>query len=110
MRLAETEAAAKYTSIFEKFVPKEFISRIAPEGLENLKFGMAESDFISIMFCDIRSFTNMSEKLSPQELVDFLNDYLKRMNMPISSYHGFVDKFIGDAIMALFSLPVSQML
>ena len=80
MRLAETEAAAKYTSIFEKFVPKEFISRIAPEGLENLKFGMAESDFISIMFCDIRSFTNMSEKLSPQELVDFLNDYLKRMN------------------------------
>ena len=61
MRLAETEAAAKYTSIFEKFVPKEFISRIAPEGLENLKFGMAESDFISIMFCDIRSFTNMSE-------------------------------------------------
>ena len=105
MRLAETEAAAKYTSIFEKFVPKEFISRIAPEGLENLKFGMAESDFISIMFCDIRSFTNMSEKLSPQELVDFLNDYLKRMNIPISNYHGFVDKFIGDAIMALFSLP-----
>ncbi len=103
--LAETEAAAKYTSIFEKFVPKEFIRRIAPEGLENLKFGMAESDFISIMFCDIRSFTNMSEKLSPQELVDFLNDYLKRMNIPISSYHGFVDKFIGDAIMALFSLP-----
>ena len=105
MRLAETEAAAKYTSIFEKFVPKEFINRIAPEGLENLKFGMAESDFISIMFCDIRSFTNMSEKLSPQELVDFLNDYLKRMNIPISRYHGFVDKFIGDAIMALFSLP-----
>ena len=105
MRLAETEAAAKYTSIFEKFVPKEFIRRIAPEGLENLKFGMAESDFISIMFCDIRSFTNMSEKLSPQELVDFLNDYLKRMNIPIASYHGFVDKFIGDAIMALFSLP-----
>ena len=105
MRLAETEAAAKYTSIFEKFVPKEFISRIAPDGLENLKFGMAESDFISIMFCDIRSFTNLSEKLSPQELVDFLNDYLKRMNIPISRYHGFVDKFIGDAIMALFSLP-----
>ena len=103
--LAETEAAAKYTTIFEKFVPKEFIRRIAPEGLENLKFGMAESDFISIMFCDIRSFTNMSEKLSPQELVDFLNDYLKRMNIPISTYHGFVDKFIGDAIMALFSLP-----
>ena len=59
----------------EKFVPKEFIRRIAPEGLENLKFGMAESDFISILFCDIRSFTNLSEKLSPQELVDFLNDF-----------------------------------
>ena len=104
-RLAETEAAARLTSVFEKFVPKEFIRRIAPEGLENLKFGMAESDFISILFCDIRSFTNLSEKLSPQELVDFLNDYLKRMNIPISKYQGFVDKFIGDAIMVLFSLP-----
>jgi len=105
LRLAETEAAAKLTGIFEKFVPKEFIRRIAPDGLENLKFGQAESDLISILFCDIRSFTDLSEKLTPQELVDFFNGYLQQMNNPISVNQGFVDKFIGDAIMVLFSLP-----
>ncbi len=50
MRLAETEAAAKLTAVFEKFVPKEFIKRIAPDGLEFLKFGKADTDFISILF------------------------------------------------------------
>ena len=105
MRLAETEAAAKLTAVFEKFVPKEFIKRIAPDGLEYLKFGKADTDFISILFCDIRSFTSLSEKMTPQELVDFLNDFFKRMTAPISQNKGFVDKFIGDCVMALFSLP-----
>ena len=105
MRLAETEAAAKLTAVFEKFVPKEFIKRIAPDGLEHLKFGKADTDFISILFCDIRSFTSLSEKMTPQELVDFLNDFFKRMTAPISQNKGFVDKFIGDCVMALFSLP-----
>lgn len=105
MRLAETEAAAKLTAVFEKFVPKEFIKRIAPDGLEFLKFGKADTDFISILFCDIRSFTSLSEKMTPQELVDFLNDFFKRMTAPISQNKGFVDKFIGDCVMALFSIP-----
>ena len=105
MRLAETEAAAKLTAVFEKFVPKEFIKRIAPDGLEHLKFGQADTDFISILFCDIRSFTTLSEKMTPQELMDFLNDFFKRMTGPISQNKGFVDKFIGDAVMALFSIP-----
>ena len=74
-------------------------------GLEKLQFCKADTEFISILFCDIRSFTSISEKMTPQELVDFLNDYLKRMNRPIIEHQGFVDKFIGDAIMALFSIP-----
>jgi Adenylate and Guanylate cyclase catalytic domain. len=78
MRLAETEAAAKLTAVFEKFVPKEFIKRIAPDGLEFLKIWKKRTlDFISILFCDIRSFTSLSEKMTPQELVDFLNDFSK---------------------------------
>ena len=105
MKLAETEAVSKLTQVFEKFVPKEFLNRIAPEGLEKLQFGKADTEFISILFCDIRSFTSISEKMTPQELVDFLNDYLKRMNRPIIEHQGFVDKFIGDTIMALFSIP-----
>ena len=102
LKLAETEAANRLTRLFEKFVPKGFLERIAPEGLESLRFGTAESDDATILFSDIRSFTDLSEPLSPQELMDFLNDYLKMMNMSIMVNHGFVDKFIGDAVMAIF--------
>ncbi|MBI18294.1 MAG: hypothetical protein CMK60_11540 [Proteobacteria bacterium] len=105
LQLAETEAAVRLTRVFEKFVPKEFLKRIAPEGLENLKFGQAESDFKTILFSDIRAFTKLSESYSPQELLDFLNDYLRMMNPAIMDHHGFVDKFIGDAIMAIFDRP-----
>ena len=105
IKLSETEAAAKLTGVFEKFVPKEFMNRIAPEGLENLIFGHAESDFVTILFSDIRAFTEISENLSPQELMDFLNGYLREMNPPIMEHQGFVDKFIGDAIMAVFDQP-----
>ena len=102
LKLAETEAANRLTRLFEKFVPKGFLERIAPGGLESLRFGTAESDEATILFSDIRSFTDLSEPLSPQELMDFLNDYLKMMNMSIMVNHGFVDKFIGDAVMAIF--------
>ena len=106
IKLAETEAAAKLTGVFEKFVPKEFMNRIAPEGLENLIFGHAESDFVTILFSDIRAFTEISENLSPQELMDFLNGYLREMNPPIMEHQGFVDKFIGDAMMCIFGTPI----
>jgi two-component system sensor histidine kinase ChiS len=102
LKLAETEAANRLTRLFEKFVPKGFLERIAPEGLESLRFGTAETDEATILFSDIRSFTDLSEPLSPQELLDFLNDYLKMMNMSIMVNNGFVDKFIGDAVMAIF--------
>ncbi len=87
---------------FECFVPKQFLNRLAKEGIENIGLGKAESTTISILFSDIRSFTSLSEDISPQELLNFLNAYFKRMNEPIHTHHGFVDKFIGDAIMALF--------
>ena len=59
----------------------------------------------TILFSDIRSFTDLSETMTPNELMKFLNSYLKFMSEPIRINHGFVDKFIGDAIMALFDQP-----
>jgi two-component system sensor histidine kinase ChiS len=59
---------------------------------------------MTILFCDIRSFTSLSETMSPEENFNFINEYLKTMNPIIRQNKGFIDKYIGDAIMALFPL------
>ena len=87
---------------FKKFVPRQFLDRLATKGLGNIALGEADSGVVTILFADIRSFTTLSEKLSPQELLNFLNAYFERMNAPIHANGGFIDKFIGDAIMGLF--------
>ena len=107
LELAETKAMAVMTNVFEKFVPKQFLSRIAKEGLENIKLGTVELNTITVLFSDIRSFTELAESLSPEEVFAFLNDYLSKMQVPIEQNGGFIDKFIGDAIMALFDGELS---
>jgi len=102
IELAETQAAANMMRLFEKFVPKQFLHRIAKNGLENVKAGNVQANRITTLFSDLRSFTTTSEGMTPQALFDFLNEYLAEMQRPIDQYGGFVDKFIGDAIMALF--------
>jgi len=93
---------------FERFVPRQFLNRIAKDGLEQIHLGNAESDIITILFSDIRSFTSLSENMAPQEILNFLNEYFQQMNRPIHDNHGFIDKFIGDAIMALFARTDNQ--
>jgi adenylate cyclase len=63
---------------------------------------------VTILFCDIRGFTPMSEKLAPSQVVELLNLYLERMSRCITAEHGLVNKYIGDAIMAIFGAPLSQ--
>ncbi len=87
---------------FEKFVPDKFVSVIAPQGIENIQVGMAATRKMTILFCDIRDYTSMSETMTPMEIFLFLNDYLACMGKAIDESGGFIDKYIGDAIMALF--------
>jgi adenylate cyclase len=63
---------------------------------------------VTILFADLRGFTTLSEKLPAPELLALLNRYLDRMSGAIESHGGVIDKFIGDAIMALFGAPVTQ--
>jgi hemerythrin-like metal-binding protein len=105
IQLVETEKIKAMTRIFEKFVPRQFLTRIAKEGVENIELGKAESDTLTILFSDIRSFTSLSEKMEPQGLLDFLNLYFSHLSKPIHLNNGYIDKYIGDAIMALFDDP-----
>ncbi|MDB6115010.1 MAG: cyaA 2 [Lacunisphaera sp.] len=73
----------------------------------DLKLGGEERE-VTILFCDLRNFTGMSEKMAPSDVLTLLNRYLDRMSAIIERHGGVIDKYIGDAIMALFGAPVSD--
>ncbi|WP_404828203.1 adenylate/guanylate cyclase domain-containing protein [Fluctibacter corallii] len=101
----KADEATRLNQTFQKFVPKQFVDHFAKHGSSTLELGRADEDDVAILFCDIRGFTSLSERMTPQELMRFLNSYFLRMNDPIHQNGGFIDKFIGDAIMALFDHP-----
>lgn len=103
--LETAEEARRLHQTFQKFVPRQFVDHFAKGGADSLALGFADEDEVAVMFCDIRGFTSLSEQMTTQELMNFLNAYFKRMNAPIHENNGFIDKFIGDAIMALFDHP-----
>jgi class 3 adenylate cyclase len=88
--------------IFSKFVPSEFIGLLNKKDITELELGSQVQKKMTVLFADIREFTSISERMSPEENFEFLNSYLKIMTPCIKSNNGFIDKFIGDAIMAIF--------
>jgi adenylate cyclase len=89
---------------FGKFVNKEIAEQVLKG---KVKLG-GESKIATVFFSDIRSFTAISEKLEPEEVVEFLNQYMTRMVNCVNVTNGVVDKFIGDAIMAVWGAPVAH--
>ncbi len=90
--------------IFQKYVPGEVIDEVLKTKGEQLLIG--KKQVATILFSDIRSFTSIAEKMSAEELVTALNTYFNIMVSIIIEHKGIIDKFIGDAIMALFGAPV----
>ena len=93
-------AAASYK--LNPFIPREFLRLLNKETVMDLKLGDHHEQEMTIFFSDIRQFTDFFESLSPEEGFKFINSYLTRIVPVIEQYGGFVDKYIGDAIMALF--------
>ncbi len=91
------------TDSFARFVPVEFLRYLNKNSITEVMLGDAIINNMTVLFMDIRNFTGLTEQMNPDEIFKFLNSFLKNMEPHISQNNGFVDKFIGDAIMALFA-------
>lgn len=96
------EAPADWDGLDGRFVPTQFLQLLQRSTLAEVSLGDYTERTMAVMFADIRGFTTLSETMSPQENLRFLNAYLGRMERAIAQHNGFIDKYIGDAIMALF--------
>ncbi|MBF0625490.1 MAG: response regulator [Magnetococcales bacterium] len=89
--------------LFEKFVPKNFIKILGPDfQSDHIQLGNCSERVMTVMFSDIRSFTALSETISHEDSFRFINSYLGHMGPIVRKHAGFIDKFMGDGIMALF--------
>ena len=103
----EARSKRQFTELFGQYVPPELVDRMArdPEKY-NMEPRAAE---LTILFSDVRGFTSISETLKPEELREYINEYLTDMSSIIRSrHHGTLDKYIGDAIMAFWGAPVDD--
>ncbi len=91
------------TDAYYRFVPKQFLDFLGKESYVDIKLGDQVQKEMTVLFSDIRSFTEISEQMTPKENFDYINYYLGYMEPVIRNNNGFIDKYIGDSIMALFS-------
>lgn len=85
-----------------RFVPQEFLAILEKKSILEVTPGDSIRKEMTVLFSDIRGFTTLSESMSPSEIFKFLNNFLKFMVPVIEENHGFIDKYLGDGIMALF--------
>jgi two-component system sensor histidine kinase ChiS len=85
-----------------RFVPREFLQLLAKKSLRDVRLGDHVERDMTVFFTDIRSFTNLSESMSPRDNFKFLGSFVRNITPIIRQAGGFVDKYLGDGIMALF--------
>jgi predicted ATPase/class 3 adenylate cyclase len=96
------------TAAQSRFIPKQFLRAIGRDNIAKVGLGDHKEKVLSILFSDVRGFTTLTEQLVPEESIEFINTYLGRMEPPILQHGGFIDSYIGDAIMALFDADADQ--
>ena len=90
---------------YYKFVPEKFREYLGKDSFTDLALGDASSRELTVLFCDIRSFSINSEMMTAKENFAFVNTIYGKAGPIIREHNGFVDKYIGDAVMALFEDP-----
>ncbi len=102
--MREARKIRRVSEMFGEYVPPQRVSQMVESGE---RYSMAgESRELTVLFCDVREFTALSESLTPKELSAMMNAYLTPMTAVIHHFHGTIDKYIGDSIMAFWGAPV----
>ncbi len=96
------EAMRRVYEITAKFVPYEFIGSLGHNIITDVKLGDQVEKVVTVLFTDIRDYTTISEQMTPEENFRFVNAYNERMGPIIRKHDGFINQYLGDAIMALF--------
>lgn len=105
-RLKKADKSEWLVYMFKEFLGRSVVDYIT-QGNSVVEH-VGEKKFVSVLFSDIRGFTSFSEKLDPEDLIETLNNYLSGMTNAIEKHNGEIDKFIGDAIMAVYFTKQSQ--
>ena len=96
------EAILRIHEVTKKFVPHEFIRSLGKETLTDVKLGDQVEKIVTVLFTDIRDFTTLSEKMTPEENFHFVSSFNARLGPIIRSNNGFINQYLGDSIMAIF--------
>ncbi|MBR6127430.1 adenylate/guanylate cyclase domain-containing protein, partial [bacterium] len=104
--IIESKKKLKMENALGKYMSEDVMKRVI-QNIDNLGLGGKKAT-ATILFSDIRGFTSMSEKLSAEEVTSILNEYFSEMEPIVRKYNGIINKFIGDAIMAIFGEPIQD--
>ncbi len=102
--LEEIMRRRRVVNVFKQYVAPQVVDKISKDKDFELALG-GENRHIAVLFVDIRGFTTMSENMQPEEVVEILNEYLTLATKSIFDNGGTLDKFVGDAAMAVFNAP-----
>ncbi len=103
---SETRERRKIKNIFSRYASAELIEEIVKEP-EKLKLG-GEVKIITVLFCDLANFTNISENRTPNQVVGIMSNYFKEMTDHVYNFKGTLKEYVGDELMALFGAPLYQ--
>ncbi|WP_455212103.1 CHASE2 domain-containing protein [Kaarinaea lacus] len=104
----EEKEKNKIRKMFSQYVSPAALTAMVDEYENYAKAGNGSKETITVLFSDVRGFTSLSENLPPEQVVEVLNFYFTKMTEAVHNHHGTIDKFIGDAIMAIWGAPIKS--
>ena len=104
--IVEDKNKEKIKTAMGKYISEDIMRNVV-KNIDELKLGGKKAN-VTVLFADIRGFTSMSEKLSADEVSVILNEYFTEIEPIVTKYNGVINKFIGDAVMAIFGAPIED--